>query len=145
MKKINQRNERKLKFYYLFAIMLVVFSQSVFSQDPLKGETKIEDAKSNAENILMGNISAGRAADKVAYEISNYDPFIKSIVIYNQEQAELFAGYDRSMTQLQELKLKYGILLNRQKNFIDNFSRKEKCTTGGRKIASVTIRQQRIF
>lgn len=114
----------------VFVLCLLTFAPQLLpGQDNkmLNGETKIEDAKASAENVLMGNISAGRAADKVAAAIRVFDPGIKSIVIYNKEQAEMLAGYEKTRRQLESLSSRYFSLINKQENIINNLSR-QACT-----------------
>jgi hypothetical protein len=113
----------------LFLLLLAFAPQVSLGQENevLNGETKIEDPKTSVENILMGNISAGRAADKIAAAIRAFDPGIKSIVIYDKEQAEMLAGYEKTRRQLETLSSRYNALISKQENIVKNLSRQD-CT-----------------
>lgn len=129
---INLKSAKKIKAsraVVFFLCLLVLVPQFLFGQDKetLKGETKIEDSQPSAENVLMGNISAGRSADKVAAAIKFYDSNIKSIVIYNKEQAEMLAGYEKTRSQLENLLSRYSALINKQENIINNLGN-QPCT-----------------
>lgn len=103
------------------AVSFALSPQAVYAQAEMqKSETKIEEKQPMAENVLLGNISAGRGADYVASEIRRFNPFIRSIVIYNKEQAEFLGGYEKTRSQLQDLSFKYQSLLAQQKNLTSN-------------------------
>jgi hypothetical protein len=124
-------NFRAITIIAAFFCLLIAFPMASFGQEPLEGKTKIEDAKPAIENQLLGNISTGRGAGKVADAIRYYNPNIKAIVLYNKEQAEFLAGYEKTLDQLQDLSFRYASLLNQQNNVVNNLSRRStlaKCS-----------------
>lgn len=125
------KNSRLLKTSRAVLIAVITFqmaflTQLVRGQEQLKGETKIEDKQEMAENVLLGNISAGRGADRVAEDVRRFNPFIKSIVLYTREQAEALAGYEKTFSQIQELRNSYTALHTRQINSTKNFGNRIK-------------------
>lgn len=125
-----------------FCCSLIAFPTTSFGQDPLEGKTEINEKREAIENQLLGNISTGRAAGKVADAIRYYNPNIRTIVLYNKEQAEFLAGYEKTLDQLQALSARYTVLLNQQNNVIGNFKNRaalKPCSEASTETIDTTI------
>jgi hypothetical protein len=80
---------------------------------PLEGKTTAEDAP--IEETLVGYVSVGAAADKIAQSLYRNQPGIKKIAVYNDADVKLLVTYSASIKRVQTFKQRYLDLIAKQK------------------------------